>query len=99
MVLTLVGIVDDAQTAHLCGILRASLEPDSDEVVTCDTQEATACFGLVGALARLQLIARQHGNMIRIVGARKELTALIHLAGLADALPVVGGDPSEGECC
>ena len=99
IVLTLVGIIDDAQTAHLCSSLRASLEPDGNEVVTCDTRQATACFGLVGALARLQLTARQYGNTIRIVGARRELTVLIHLAGLAGVLPMAGGDCSDQECC
>jgi len=58
MVLTLVGAIDDAQIASLCGTLRACLEPGGAEVVTCDARCAVACFGSVGVLARLQLIAR-----------------------------------------
>lgn len=88
VVLTLVGVIDDAQIATLCGTLRACLGPEGIEVVTCDARRAVACFGLVGALARLQLIAREHGNTIRITGVRRELSLLIDLAGLADVLPV-----------
>jgi len=88
-VLTLVGVIDDARTAALCDTLRAYVEHEGDEVVvTCDARRAIACIGLIGALARLQLIAREHGNTILITGVRRELRFLIDLAGLADVLPV-----------
>ena len=86
--LTLLGVIDDARTASLCDTLRACIEHEGNEVVTCDARRAVACFGLVGALARLQLIAREHGNTIRITGVQRELRLLIDLAGLADVLPV-----------
>jgi ABC-type transporter Mla MlaB component len=88
VVLTLVGVIDEGQTASLCGALRACLQPDGNEVVTCDARRAVACFGLVGALARLQLIAHEHGNTIRITGVRNDVRVLIDLAGLADVLLV-----------
>ena len=97
VVLTLVGAIDDTQIASLCGTLRACLEPGGAEVVTCDARRAVACFGLVGALARLQLIAREHGGTLRITGVRSELRVLIDLAGLADVLPIDESPCSSGE--
>jgi anti-anti-sigma regulatory factor len=99
VVLTLVGAIDDAQTASLCGTLRTCLEPGGAEVVTCDARRAVACFGVVGALARLQLIAREHGRTLRITGVRSELRVLIDLAGLAGVLPIDESNCSSCERC
>ena len=97
VVLTLVGVIDDAQTASLCATLRACLQPNGNEVVTCDARRAVACFGLVGALARLQLIGHEHGNTIRITGVQRGLRVLIDLAGLAVELPVDENLRSDGK--
>ena len=99
VVLTLVGVIDDARLGGLCGTLRACLEPDGSDVVTCDARSAVACFGLVGALARLQLIARENGRTLRITGVRSELRVLIDLAGLADVLTIDEDPRSGGESC
>jgi hypothetical protein len=88
-VLPLVGVIDDELTAGLCQVVRALLEADGIEVVTCDTSAAAGGVGLVGALARLQLTARRLGYAIRIRAARDDLRVLVDLTGLADALPIL----------
>jgi hypothetical protein len=45
---------------------------------------------LVGALARIQLIARRQGRRVRLLDATPELRGLLELVGLAG---VVGGEP------
>ena len=51
---------------------------------------------LVGALARIQLIARRQGRRVRVRNPSPELCALLELAGLAGAVPVEPGRQPEG---
>ncbi|MBA2275936.1 MAG: STAS domain-containing protein [Chloroflexi bacterium] len=44
-------------------------------------------LGTIDALARLQLIARRHGQQLRLCRASADLQALIALLGLSDTLP------------
>jgi hypothetical protein len=89
VVLPLVGVIDDELTAGLCQVVRALVEVDGIDVVTCDTSAAAGGVGLVGALVRLQLTARRLGYAIRIRAARADLRVLVELTGLADTLPIV----------
>lgn len=67
--------------------------------VRCDIAELTAHCASVEVLARLALAARRSGLRLRLDGASPELAELLELAGLSDALSVVGvgGEAEERE--
>jgi ABC-type transporter Mla MlaB component len=69
--------------ARVCALLgeRAS------DVVCCDVARVPADAVTVDALAKLQLGARRHGCVVRLVNASPELLELVHFMGLEDLLP------------
>lgn len=98
VVFPLTGTVDGesaARLAHAVGVLADHGVARSVEFVTCDTSAAHVDLGLVGALARLALVARRHGCPLRVRGAGPDLVDLVELVGLGEALPV--GRPSAVE--
>jgi anti-anti-sigma regulatory factor len=100
VVLRIAGVVDEAGAAELCRTVRELCGDVAHlhvvDVVACDTTEAAADIGLVGALARLALTARRRGCTLRVRGGPPELARLVDLAGLADVLPVVPCPPPSG---
>jgi hypothetical protein len=57
-------------------------------VVAVDVKDVPPDVRSVGALARLQLLARRHGGELRLRNASAELLELIHFVGLHDVLPL-----------
>jgi ABC-type transporter Mla MlaB component len=55
--------------------------------VLCDVAGVPADAVSVEALARLQLVARQNGCVVRLRSARRELLDLVAFLGLEDVLP------------
>ena len=51
---------------------------------------------LVGALARIQLVARRQGRRVHVRDAGPELRGLLELVGLAGAVPAEPGREPEG---
>lgn len=92
IVLDICGPIARAAVPALCAHVRLLLANGDVDLVTCevgglDHPDVTA----VGALARLQLTARQAGRAIRLRNAQIELCDLLALAGLRDELPVCPG--------
>jgi hypothetical protein len=59
-------------------------------VVAVDVKAVSADVRSIGALARLQLLARRHGRELRLRNASAELLDLIAFVGLRDVLPCEG---------
>lgn len=62
------------------------------ERIDCDARLAPAELAMVERLARMQLVAREHGFRMRLHNASPELIRLLELCGLCEAfgLPVGG---------
>jgi anti-anti-sigma regulatory factor len=53
----------------------------------CDASELPADAAVVDTLARIALVARRHGCVLRLAGCSRELRELIAFMGLDEALP------------
>src|SRR3954453_20152010 len=67
--------------------MRPPREPSAGALVLDVGGLATPDLATVGALARLQLLAKRRGERVRLRQAAPELVELIAFAGLADVLP------------
>ena len=90
VVLMLDGPLTASTVASLCARLQAVLRVADVGLVTCDVGGVTAPdAGVVDAVARLQLTARQLGGSIRLRHASTDLRDLLDLVGLRGAVPCV----------
>ena len=56
-------------------------------VVDCDVAQIASDAVAVEALARMQLGAKRHGGVVRLVNASEDLRDLVAFVGLEDVLP------------
>jgi len=82
----LAGVVDDDAAESLCSIVRRLLDAGIDPV-TVDALAAAVDLGLVGALARAQVVARRSGRTIEVRGDER-LVVLVELVGLTEVVQV-----------
>ena len=82
----LAGNVDDDTADGLCSIVRRLLDAGIDPV-TVDAVAAAVDLGLVGALARAQVVARRSGRTIEVRGDER-LVVLVELVGLTEVVQV-----------
>jgi ABC-type transporter Mla MlaB component len=75
----------------LCARVCALLANGRPEVALCDVHGVAADAVTVDALARLQLAARRHGCVVRLVRASPELRDLVAFMGLTAVLAVSDG--------
>ena len=74
--------------AVLCDRVRAALQGTDVDLVTCDVRWLIdPDFGVLDALARLQLTARRAGSSIRLRAVSADLWDLLELTGLRGVVP------------
>jgi len=73
--------------ARVCGLLAGSRA----QVALCDVRSVAPDAVTVDALARLQLAARRHRCVVRLVHASGELQALVAFMGLTAVLAMGSG--------
>lgn len=82
------GAIDSADTPALCDRVRAELSHVHPDVVVLDVGAlGEPDLGAIDALARARLAALRIGCELRLSDASAELRDLLHLAGLAEAVP------------
>lgn len=86
-----ISAASHADVKDLCARARALLERSGARVLVCDVSRIRRPdVGTVGALARLQLLARRLGRELTLRDPCRDLQRLLHLTGLADTLPLEG---------
>ena len=82
--------MDPGKEAVARGRVRFIAVDADARVLRCEIAELTGHAASVEVLARLGLAARRSGLRLRLEGASRELAGLLELAGLSEALGVVG---------
>ena len=70
----------------LCRRVGALFDASRGSTALCDVAEVVADAVAVDALARLQVVARKRGCLVRLRGASAELRDLVAFMGLDDVL-------------
>ena len=81
--------------SRVCGLLAGSRA----EIALCDVRDVAPDAVTVDALARLQLAARRHGCVVRLLNASDELGALVAFMGLTAVLAAAGEEPRGSGAC
>ena len=96
LILDFDGALGRAAIVSQCDRVRALLDGADSEQVVCDLGALVHPDGVaIETLARLQLTASGLGGRIVLLGASAELTALLTLTGLRDAIPTIVGSSVE----
>jgi ABC-type transporter Mla MlaB component len=96
IVLVLSAPIAHGDIPGLCEHARTLLERSDAALLVCDVSVLVHPDAVtVDTLARLQLTARRLGRRVRLRNACVELLELLSLAGLREALPLVGGSGIE----
>lgn len=96
LILVFDGGLERAAIVSQCDRVRSLLDGADSEPVVCDVGALVHPDGVViEALARMQLTASGLGGRIVLLGASAELTALLTLTGLRDAIPSAVGSGVE----